>query len=532
MKTIMKITFEGSRIKATLVFYLLVALATGFVLIFANDLLAQVLNDHLLVQNFDGFALLLFATVGLFSLIFALHIFGSYLRAEFQYNTLSRLSEYYISRLLRAKNSFFTSRSSAELFTRLNESTYAVSFLLVMVLGIISYSTVLVFYAIIIFRIDVFAGIFTILLLPLYLLATKKAGDKLTKLLYENLAASAELSTVTQESFENVSNVKTKTAFSFFASRSAKELGKIKRASVKQITIEGYVFGIVALLRIVAPLLIILAAMQLSSNFNATAANIMLLYINIPLLLGNFEMLNVFFIEYKAAKPFISQLQEFDDVELESEEGVEITNFESLRTDGVKVSFEGGREICVPNFELKNGEKIMFFGESGIGKSTIFNIIMGLNTEYEGDVFVNGINLREISISSLRRVFGITFQNTNALTLDLRGNILLGTQLADGELKKLIKLTSLESQDDTKGDAVLNNKVLSGGEKSRLGLSQTLVQKPEIILQDEVFSNMDEALETKILGELFREYPNLSVICISHRNSSRPFFDRVVDFNV
>ena len=72
---------------------------------------------------------------------------------------------------------------------------------------------------------------------------------------------------------------------------------------------------------------------------------------------------------------------------------------------------------------------------------------------------------------------------------------------------------------------------LSGGEKSRLGLSQMLAGEPSIMLIDEAFSNMDEQLESKIMNDLFREYPDRAVICISHRNSSKPFFDRVVDFD-
>ena len=58
-----------------------------------------------------------------------------------------------------------------------------------------------------------------------------------------------------------------------------------------------------------------------------------------------------------------------------------------------------------------------------------------------------------------------------------------------------------------------------------------LLPEPQILLIDEAFSNMDEELEYKIIADLFREYPSRAVICISHRNSSRPFFDWVVDFN-
>ena len=173
----------------------------------------------------------------------------------------------------------------------------------------------------------------------------------------------------------------------------------------------------------------------------------------------------------------------------------------------------------------------MFFGESGVGKSTVFNIIMGFIPTYEGDIYVNGTNLRDISLSSLRRIFGITFQQTNALTLDLPSNILLGAEKNEEELERLIKLTELELQKEAKEGTVLNNKVLSGGERSRLGLSQMMAAAPEVLLIDESFSNLDEEQETKILGNLLREAPDSTVICISHRNASRPFFDKVVDFN-
>jgi len=144
-----------------------------------------------------------------------------------------------------------------------------------------------------------------------------------------------------------------------------------------------------------------------------------------------------------------------------------------------------------------------------------------------------GIMLENIkaSLASLRRLFGITFQHTGALTLSLRDNILLGATITDNKLERLIQLTALESQSDEKGDNILNSKVLSGGEKSRLGLSQTLVNESEVMLIDEAFSIMDEALESKIINDLIHEYPDRAFICISHRNSSRPFFDRIVDFN-
>jgi len=531
MIKVLDIVFKGTRTRLLLVCFILLSIATGFILLFANDILGQVFNDHVLVQNFDGLAHMLILTIGLFVCVFALNILIAYLRANFQYNSLSRLSGHYIARLLHAKSSYFINNPSAELFARLNEATFSVSFLLVSLLSMVSYGIIFIFYAIIIFRIDTFAGIFSILVTPIYFFANGWAGGKLSDLMHEKLAADGEMSLVTQESFENVNNIKTKNAYTFFIKRSLQVLNKIKKISVHESTLEGYIQGITTLLRIITPLLVIFAVMQFSSHFDGSAAQLILLYINIPLFLVNFANLFVQYIEYKAAKPFIAQLQEYGNVEIENEAGEEIKSFECLRTDNVSVVFDDGRTINLPNFEVKKSEKVMITGESGVGKSTVFNILMGIIPDYKGDIYINNINHRDISLSSLRKIFGITFQHTNAITLDLHQNITLGATITSDNFEKYIRLTAQEYQQDIKGTAVLSNKTLSGGEKSRLGLSQSLVTNPELMLLDEVFSNIDEALESKILADLFNEYPNRTFICISHRNSTKSFFDKIVDFN-
>ena len=531
MKTMLGIILRSAKTKLLLACFILVAIGAGFLLIFANDLLAVVLNDHLMAQNFEGLAWRLLLTAGMFALVYGLSTVGDYLSADFEHGAISRLMRHYIGKLLGAKYEFFLNRPTAETYTGLWTAAQSSGFFFGNMLRLISGIVIFAFYGIVVFRLDVFAGIFTVVVLPVYFLLTAGLGDKVAEVIDDYLEQVSDLSTVTQEGFENIANVKAKNAHVFFASRSADVLRKIKSLAVKEITIVQYIGNVTNLLRIIAPLLIIFAVMRFSSGFEASAGTIMVLYINIPLFLAGFAGIHEQYIEYKATKPYLSKLKEFDDALPEETSGKDIATFESLRAQGVKAAFGDGRVIAVPDFEIKRGEKVMFFGESGIGKSTFFNIVMGFQ-QYEGAVFVNGMDLREISLGSLRRVFGITFQHTNALTLSLRENILLGAEKSDAELERLIRLTSLESQQENKGESVLNNKVLSGGEKSRLGLSQMLVGEPAVMLIDEAFSNMDEQLESKIIGDLFREYPDRAVICISHRNSSRRFFDRVVDFNV
>ena len=531
MKSMAEIILKGGKTKLVLICFLLVAIGAGFLLVFANELLAVVLNDYLMVQNFEGLAWRLLLTVGVFVFVYGLNTFSEYLSATFEYSAITRLLRHYYRKLLRAKYGFFLNRPTAEIYTQLWTASQVSGFFFGNILRLMSSIVIFAFYGIVVFRINVLAGIFSIVALPIYFLLTIGLGKKIMKLTDAYIQYISDLSTVTQEGLENITNVKAKGAYGFFESRSVAVLRKIKSVAVKEITIAQYIKNITVPLRVIAPLLVIFAVMGFSSDFVANAGTIMVLYINIPFFLDGFARIHMQYIEYKATKPYLSKLKEFDNASPEEKTGVDITTFESLQVEGVKVTFGDERIVSVPDFEVKKGEKVMFFGESGIGKSTIFNVIMGFQ-QYDGTVRINGIDLREVSLNSLRSIFGITFQNTNALTLSLHENILLGVEMSSDKLTQLIRLTALGSQQENKGESVLNNKLLSGGEKSRLGLSQMLVGEPSIMLIDEAFSNMDEQLESKIITDLFREYPNRAVVCISHRNSSKAFFDKVVDFNV
>ena len=529
MKIIVGLVLKGARTRLAILCYILLSVGAGFLLLYANDQLALVLNEYLMVQNFDGFAQRMLLTAGMFTLIFGMNTFAAYLHEDFSWGVITRLPQYYIAKLLRAKQSYFTSRPVAQLHADLWTASQASGGFFGNLQRMVSRVVIFVFYGIVVFSFDVWAGIFSVVALPLYFLFTLGAGKRIAEMQHDYVAQNGELATVTQEAFDNVGNVKAKGAYAFFLGRSIAVLHKIKKICVNVGVISHYTSNITGLIRIIAPILIIFGAIQVSSGFDASVGNVMVLFINIPLFLGGLADIHNAFIYYKMSRPFLDKLMEFNDAEAEDESGLDIVAFESLRTEDVKVEFPDGRVVSVPDFKIKQGEKIMLFGESGVGKSTLLNIIMGFQ-EYEGAVLINGINLREISLASLRRIFGITFQHTNAITLGLRENILLGAEKSDSELERLIKLTALENQQESK--AILSNKALSGGEKSRLGLSQMLATQPEILLIDEAFSNMDEELESRIIADLFREYPNRAVVCISHRNSSIPFFDRVVDFNV
>ncbi|MCL2619637.1 MAG: ABC transporter ATP-binding protein/permease [Defluviitaleaceae bacterium] len=529
MKDITKIMLGSVGTKVMLIFYALLSVGSGFLIIQGNEMLRGVFDNYLLTQVYGVFGFRLATTTSVFLLIFGVHILSEFLLQRFTWDGQARLAEHYMRGLLRSKFSFFTKEEPPKIWSDLTTATQGTAHLYQSLVSTFDTFVRFVFYGIVVFSVDFYAGLFTLVALPIYFLANWGAHKRFYPIQERRMKAMGELSVAANESFTDVANVKAKNSYDFFVGRINKSQQVTSRLMCNFNVLYAYISNISNLVSIIAPLLILFGAMQFSDTLTLDAGVVLVLYINIPLLLSSFQGFHNLYINYKSRKPLVEKLKSFADIPAEQSGSTTINTFESLSTYGVKVNFEGERNVTVPDFTIVKGEKVMFSGESGVGKSTIFNIVIGLIEDYEGDITINGVNLREIDKDSLREVFGIAFQSVNVMTLTLKENILLGIESDD--INEIIKLTNLKTQLESKSEQTLNSKVLSGGEKSRLGLAQMLIRNPEVIFIDETFSSLDEEMEKQIITGVFEKYTDKTIICINHRSGSRAFFERVIEFN-
>jgi ABC-type multidrug transport system fused ATPase/permease subunit len=528
MGEMIKLFSKGKLTKILLILYIVLTISLGFLVIHSNNMLRNIFNNFLVLQDFEGFVSELALTIGLFTSVFSMQLLSVFLLQKFVWEGQKRLLNQYIKKTLHNDYSFFVKNEAAEVWSNMNMATQGVSNLLGNFMELMALIVGFVFYGIVVFRINFFVGVLTVIVMPIFFLLTVRISKKFMPLQFELMQDHGRMSVVAQESLANAGNVKSKNAYVFFTKRIMEIQHTISKNQRKVNVSMSYIGGISGLISVITPILILFVAARFFDSPITDAGAILVLFINIPLFLRGFVAMHQQYVIYKSKVPSLNKLKAFDSVPSERKGDVCIDTFDFLETRNVRVCFESTRNIHIPDIKIKKGEKVMLFGESGVGKSTIFNIIMGLNTDYVGDVVVNGINLRQIDPSSLRDIFGIVFQTTNVLSLTIKENILLSKN--DIEIDDIIELTNLKSQMDAKADDILANTVMSGGEKSRLGLAQTLVRKPEIILIDEAFSNVDEEMEAMITASLFKKYPDMTVVCISHRNASRVFYDRVIEF--
>ncbi len=186
------------------------------------------------------------------------------------------------------------------------------------------------------------------------------------------------------------------------------------------------------------------------------------------------------------------------------------------------------------SFEIKPGTQTGIAGFTGSGKSTIVNLIPRLYDIQEGSILFDGVDIRELSLKTLRSNIAYVTQDPFIFSSTIRENILFGKEektagLSEEELDEKIieasKIAHLHEDIETFPDkyhTIVGERgiTLSGGQKQRLAIARALFYEPEILIMDDTFSNIDTNTEEMILKDLKIRTKNLTTIIISHRIST------------
>ena len=183
------------------------------------------------------------------------------------------------------------------------------------------------------------------------------------------------------------------------------------------------------------------------------------------------------------------------------------------------------------SFEISKGEFVVVVGPSGAGKTTVLNILGGMDTATEGDVYVDGSNIAEYNNRQLtayrRDDIGFVFQFYNLVpNLTALENVELAMQICKNPLdaKKVLCEVGLE-------DRMCNFPAqLSGGEQQRVSIARALAKNPKLLLCDEPTGALDYQTGKailKLLQDMCRE-KGMTVIVITHNSALTPMADRVI----
>ena len=176
-------------------------------------------------------------------------------------------------------------------------------------------------------------------------------------------------------------------------------------------------------------------------------------------------------------------------------------------------------------FKVCPGQTIAFVGESGAGKSTIASILLGFYTDLEGKVLLDDIELQKYQLPLLRRNIGFVPQEAFLFDDTIIQNVCYGIEMNTDNFEAAIETTSVRefSEQLVQGlDTEIGERgtLLSGGQRQRIALARGLYRKTPILILDESTSALDSIAEKQILDRIQRDYPNKTLVMISHRLST------------
>lgn len=224
---------------------------------------------------------------------------------------------------------------------------------------------------------------------------------------------------------------------------------------------------------------------------------------------------------------FVSQYFEYMNIEEREKGTIEINAIESVSVVNLSFKYNNNSQYVLHNisFEVKKGSSVLIVGLNGSGKTTLFKLLMGFYDQYQGNIYINGIDLKNINKQSYYKQISGIFQDYIKYEATTRENVSLGyiSQIDnDNLINETLAAVNLSSVAEKGLDSMLGSWFdgavqLSGGQWQRIALARALIKPASLFLLDEPDAALDASTENFILNTYFETIKGQIGICSSHR---------------
>lgn len=239
---------------------------------------------------------------------------------------------------------------------------------------------------------------------------------------------------------------------------------------------------------------------------------------------------------------YFQNLREFFEYETGIKDGERTAEkFESLEFKNVSFRYPSAKKNSIENvsFKIEKGETVALVGINGAGKSTLVKLILRFYDVTDGEILLNGINIKEYTVESLRNSFATVFQDYKNFAVSVFENVMCRECSDEDKIKAQKALEAAGVWDKVKslpngGDTVLTREFeedgagLSGGENQKVSTARLFARQYEMAILDEPSSALDPIAEYKMYENLIKATKDKTVMYISHRLSSAVLSDRVI----
>jgi ATP-binding cassette subfamily B protein len=486
----------------------------------------------------ENMKLLLLYTLLSFGTLLVLNLISvgqSYLNSVISKNIIRDLRAGMYSHLQNMSLKFFSDVQTGEISSRINndiggiESVFSNTFIQIFQ-GIFVFVTT----AATLFYTNWKLAIISLLTLPLFLAPTKKVGKMRWKIATQTQAKLAELTSIITETL----NVSGSMLIKIFTKEKEKcrefedVNNEVTRLQIRETVVGRWFFMTIQTFVSISPMLIYLfGGFFMIKDHDITIGGIVMFVTLISRLYGPVTTFSNIHVDIVRSMALFERIFEYFDLKseiIEKPDAIIVNNLKGeISFENVQFSYnEKSSALSDIDFVIKAGQMAAFVGPSGAGKTTITYLVPRLYDTSGGAVLIDGVNIKDMVLESLRRQIGMVTQDTFLFNTTIRENLLFAK--ADADEKDIIEacktanihdfIVSLpEGYDTVVGDRGIK---LSGGEKQRISIARTLLKNPKIVIFDEATSALDSNSENLIQQAIEPLLKSRTSLVIAHRLST------------
>ena len=223
------------------------------------------------------------------------------------------------------------------------------------------------------------------------------------------------------------------------------------------------------------------------------------------------------------------------DISVKNEGKIKLTNLESIEFKNVYFKYDESKDYILKNisFRIEKSESIGIIGSSGSGKTTIINLLLRSIDATKGSILINGIDIKEYDIYSLRNIFSYTPQKNLLFKGSIYENLAFDKNIPTDKLDKVLEDANIkdfvfENQEKYDYQIEQSGNNLSGGQKQRISIARALLSNHECLLFDDSFSSVDYITDKKIRESIKKDYKDKMIILVTQRVGTIKECDNII----
>ena len=471
--------------------------------------------------------------------IYVIKNIGTFMQAYFTayigQDTIRRFRENMVANLLNLDMDFFNEFRTGELISRTTNDIDRIRSIVSSIIPELTRESVTIIglLCVVIYQSPKLA-FFALVVMPVAIYPISRLAKRMKKISKQSQEKTSDITSALSEIFTNIEIIKANNAQEYEHSRFVDENNKFFRLNLKSVKIE----------QLVSPLMETIGSIGVAAVIIIGGKDVIDGHINMG---AFFSFLTALFMLYTPLKRIVNIYNKMQDAIAASERTFFLMDKVSQIKDGqkelneeinlikfndVRLSY-GDKEVLKGiNLEANKSEFIALVGSSGGGKSSLMNLLMRFYDVNGGEILINGTNLKDIKIHSLRQNIGLVTQRVYIFNDTVAKNVAYGREFNEDAVINALKLANayeFVSKLDNGINTILNEfgTNLSGGQRQRIAIARALYQNPQILIFDEATSALDNESEKEITKAINNLRSKKIIFVIAHRLSTVENADKI-----